>query len=100
MTLHSRSWRCFLAATWFVSASTLVAAPVSAETRTYSYNARGELTGSTVSGGPANGVQTAVTYDASGNRISYQTTGSAAKIRFPIPIAVPINGLSIITIPE
>lgn len=74
--------------------------PANAETRTYTYNARGELTGSSVSGGPANGVQTTVAYDAAGNRTSYQTTQSSAPIRFPIPIAVPINGISIITIPE
>lgn len=73
----------------------------SAETRTYTYNARGELTQTTVSSsGPANGVQTTITYDAAGNRQTYKTTGSNAPIRYPIPIAVPINGINIITIPE
>jgi YD repeat-containing protein len=84
----------------FLGLCASAASSVSAETRTYSYNARGELVGSSVSGGPANGVQTTVVYDKAGNRTSYQTVGSAAKIRFPIPIAVPINGISIITIPE
>lgn len=83
-----------------VGSLTIITAPVYAETRTYTYNARGELTGSSVSGGPANGVQTTVAYDAAGNRTSYQTKGSSAPIRFPIPITMPINGISIITIPQ
>lgn len=79
----------------------VVAASASAETRTYTYNARGELTKTQVTAsGPANGVTTDISYDEAGNRVTYKTTGSNAPIRYPIPIAVPINGISIITIPE
>ena len=86
---------------YFFPASLMVMAlPLHAETRTYSYNARGEVTQTTVSGGPANGVQTTITYDGGGNRISYVTSGSNAPIRYPLPIAVPINGISIIIAPE
>ena len=74
---------------------------VSAETRTYTYNARGELKTMVVSGsGPANGVQTTIGYDNVGNRLSYETIGSNAPIRYPIPITIPLDELKIIVVPE
>lgn len=54
-----------------------VDAAVAGETATYTYNALGRLTGMSVSGGVANGVQQNFTYDGSGNLKSQQTGGSA-----------------------
>ena len=71
-----------------------------AETRSYSYNARGEITASSVAGGPANGVQSTATYDAAGNRSTYQTTGSGSAPAYKTVIVVPINGLTPLIIPQ
>ena len=75
-------------------------APASAEVRYYTYNARGELVASSVTGGPADGVQTTITTDQAGNRVTYETKNSKAPPRYSLPITVPINGLTTITIPE
>lgn len=77
-----------------------VAGPLAAETRSYSYNARGELVASAVSGGPANGVQTSAGYDPAGNRTAYRVVGSAAPLRYAIPIVLPIGGMQVMLIPE
>lgn len=54
-----------------------IAHPAAAqETTTYTYDALGRLTGSTVSGGTASGTKTAITYDQAGNRARYEVTGS------------------------
>ena len=49
-----------------------------AETITYSYDALGRLRTSSVSGGPDAGTNTAICYDAAGNRERYTTTVAGA----------------------
>lgn len=61
-----------------LAAVSLCAGAMAAETRTYTYNARGELTKTAVSGGPVGGLQTTIDYDFAGNRTRYVTTGSTA----------------------
>lgn len=63
----------------------------SAQTVTYSYDAMGRLKTSSVSGGPSNGTNTAICYDAANNRVRYVTnTGGSASctssaMRTPAP---------------
>lgn len=56
------------------SAAVLAGSPAASETVTYSYDALGRLTASTVSGGPNGGVASAICMDAAGNRTTYVTT--------------------------
>ena len=62
-----------------------------AETMTYSYDALGRLRTSAVSGGPDNGTNTVICYDAASNRERYVTTksGSAACTPAPYPTPTP-----------
>ena len=82
------------------AAAGAAAAPAVAETRAYAYNARGELVASSVTGGPAGGVQTVVSYDAAGNRLTYVTTGSTTPPRYKFAIPVLTDDYSQIVIPE
>lgn len=63
-----------------------------AETVTYSYDAQGRLRTSSVSGGPNNGTNTAICYDAASNRERYVTTvsGAAACITTTYPLSAPL----------
>lgn len=54
------------------------------ETTTYTYDPLGRLAGSSISGGPNNGVQTATCFDNAGNRSKYQT-GSSGLQSCPTP---------------
>lgn len=56
-------------------------AAFAADTTTYSYDALGRLTASSVSGGPANGVNTGIALDPAGNRTSYSVTGATALLK-------------------
>lgn len=100
MTGSRRSIRigCLLAGAGLLAVATTC--PASAETRTYSYNARGELTASGVSGGPASGVQTSTGYDAAGNRTTYRTTGSNSPPIYRNVVTVPLNGMTQIITPQ
>lgn len=64
-----------------------------AETVTYSYDAQGRLRASSVSGGPSNGTNTAICYDAASNRERYVTTvsGAAACIPTTYPPSAPLS---------
>lgn len=69
-------------------AALLFLAPASAdETVTYVYDSLGRLISTTVSGGPASGVQTTTNFDAASNRSNYSVTG------VPIP-TFSINSVS------
>lgn len=58
------------------------------ETKTYSYDALGRLTGSTIVGGPNNTRQIATCFDRAGNRLRYDVaTGAPAAC--PTPAATP-----------
>jgi hypothetical protein len=69
-----------------------------AETVTYTYDALGRLIGSQVSSGPANGVTTAIQYDAADNRSNYTVTGASNSPPGQMVIVVPLNGFTIIPI--
>ena len=57
-------------------ALTLANQSVTAETTTYSYDARGRLVQVVHSGGPASGTQVTYTHDAADNRTRVQVTGA------------------------
>lgn len=74
-----------------VAGLTLVGGAVGAlaqETTTYSYDALGRLTGSTIVGGTNNGKLTGTCFDRAGNRVRYDT-GSAAPAVCPTPTPTP-----------
>ena len=54
------------------------------ETTTYTYDPLARLSGSSISGGPNNGVKTATCFDNAGNRSQYQT-GSSGLQSCPTP---------------
>lgn len=94
----------------------LVGTPICAqETTTYSYDALGRLQAVKVDNGPANGTNTAITYDPAGNRVMYKVTGATGSgeggggagdggpppggiAGAPIFIVVPMNGYTLIPI--
>jgi YD repeat-containing protein len=60
------------------------------ETKTYSYDALGRLTGSSIAGGPNNTRQTATCFDRAGNRLRYDVATSApATCPTPTPTPSP-----------
>jgi YD repeat-containing protein len=65
---------------WIVCAAGLCVASSarSAETATYTYDVFGRLTSVQISGGPANGVERSVAYDATDNRTQVQVSGSSS----------------------
>lgn len=76
----------------FATATTTVAASIAAaETVNYAYDALGRLRASSTTSGPNNGTNTAVCYDAAGNRERYVTAvgGSAACTPAPYPTSTP-----------
>lgn len=58
------------------------------ETVTYSYDALGRLTGSTIAGGPNNSRQTGTCFDRAGNRMRYDVATSAPST-CPTPSPTP-----------
>lgn len=79
--------------------SGLIATPsIAQETTTYSYDAQGRLIGSSISGGPANGVNAAIQYDSADNRVNYTVTGAANAPPAQSVIVLPLNGYTIIPI--
>jgi len=58
------------------------------ETTTYSYDALGRLTGSSISGGPNNTRTTGTCFDAAGNRTRYDIATSAPSA-CPTPTPTP-----------
>lgn len=67
-----------------------------AETVSYSYDALGRLRASSVSGGPDNGTNTAICYDAASNRERYVTTVAGAAVCTPstYPQTAPLSSSS------
>lgn len=78
------------------------------ETTTYTYDAKGRVTGVVRSGGPSNGTNTAYTYDAADNRTNVTVsnspngngsdTGSGASVPNVLYVVVPLNGYTLIRI--
>ena len=64
-------------------------------TTTYTYDALGRLVQASTTGTVNNGVQMTTSYDPADNRTSYVVTGSVSKV-----VVVPINGLTVIPIPD
>jgi len=78
-----------------VALATFSAPALASSTTTYSYDALGRLIGATTTGTVNNGATMATTYDPADNRVTYQVTGSAAKV-----VIVPLNGPTMMTIPD
>lgn len=68
---------------------------LAAETTTYSYDALGRLVLTNVSSGPASGEQTALSYDAAGNRTQSTVTASRSRPPAEAIVVAPINGLTL-----
>jgi hypothetical protein len=79
------------------------------ETTTYTYDAKGRVTGVTRSGGPDNGVATSYSYDQADNRTNVTVTGApngggtdpgsgagAPSNPKPAFVVVPLNGYTLI----
>lgn len=68
----------------------LVGSAFAQETTTYSYDAQGRLTGSTIAGGPNNSRQTGTCFDRAGNRTRYDVaTSTPAVCPTPTPTYTP-----------
>jgi hypothetical protein len=72
-----------------VALTTLLAAGVSAETVTYSYDELGRLKSSSVSGGSNNGNNAVICYDKAGNRVQYVSAVAAGASCTPAPSPTP-----------
>ena len=64
-------------------------------TTTYTYDALGRLVQANTTGTINNGVAMTTSYDPADNRTSYVVTGSVNKV-----VVVPLNGLTVIPIPD
>ena len=85
----------------FMLLSCAGAAASAQETVSYTYDALGRLRQSSASGGPNSGTQTSIDYDSAGNRSSYRIAGASGAPRTGLKIvAVPLNGFTIIAIPN
>lgn len=53
------------------------------DTVTFTYDALGRLTTTSISGGPNSGVTTGTAFDPAGNRASHAVSGAASSLRAP-----------------
>lgn len=82
---------------------TVIGAPAAtqaAETATYTYDALGRVVTSGVSGGPATGTSITMQYDAAGNRVRYAVSGSPNGSAPRRIVVLPLNGYTIVPLPE
>lgn len=78
----------WLGASLVLGGALLAGMAAASETRTYSYDALGRLTASTIAGGPNNTRQIGTCFDRAGNRLRYDVaTGAPAAC--PTPTATP-----------
>jgi YD repeat-containing protein len=82
-------------AAFAIGAGVLTSPALAASTTTYSYDALGRLTKAETSGTVNNGATVTISYDAADNRVTYQVVGAASRV-----VVVPLNGLTVIPIPE
>lgn len=68
-----------------------------ADTVTYTYDALGRLVAVSNTGGPNDGVDSAIAYDPAGNRTSYGVTG--VKPKAGRAVILPLNGYTVIVLP-
>jgi YD repeat-containing protein len=71
-----------------VGAALLAGMAAASETKTYTYDALGRLTGSTIVGGPNNSRQIGTCFDRAGNRMRYDVATSAPSA-CPTPTPTP-----------
>lgn len=64
-------------------------------TTTYTYDALGRLVATSTTGTVNNGVTTSTSYDPADNRTTYAVKGSVSKV-----VVVPLNGFTVIPIPD
>lgn len=86
-----------------IGACALLLAPAAAaqETTTYSYDALGRLKTTSTSGGQNDGTVNQVEFDRAGNRTNYTTTGATGTPSNGTKvIVVPLNGFTVIAIPN
>lgn len=73
-----------------VMAAVAGSSAIASETKTYTYDALGRLTGSTIAGGPNDTRQIGTCFDRAGNRMRYDVTTSApATCPTPTPTSTP-----------
>ncbi|MEG3145388.1 hypothetical protein U1839_12070 [Sphingomonas sp. RT2P30] len=73
-----------------LSGALLAGMAAASETKTYSYDALGRLTGSVTSGGPNDTRQIGTCFDRAGNRMRYDVaTGAPAACPTPTPTPTP-----------
>jgi YD repeat-containing protein len=75
----------------FVCANLLATTATASDTTVYTYDALGRLVGTSVAGGPNNGLQTSTSFDPAANRTNYTVTGAPSAI-FSIADASVIEG--------
>jgi YD repeat-containing protein len=75
-------------ATVALGGALLAGMAAASETKTYSYDALGRLTASTVAGGPSSGRQIGTCFDRAGNRLRYDVATSAPAT-CPTPTPTP-----------
>jgi YD repeat-containing protein len=86
-----------------LAACALLAAPaaVAQETTTYKYDALGRLRESSTAGGQNSGTNNKIDYDNAGNRSKYEVTGATGTPSTGMKvIVVPLNGFTVIAIPN
>jgi YD repeat-containing protein len=83
-----------------VSMMTLTTAAYANETATYAYDALGRLVLTSRSSGPSSGVTTSISYDPADNRTTYMVTGSNRPPPLGPVVVVPLNGFTVIPIPD
>ena len=87
-----------------------ISSALAQETTTYTYDAKGRVTGTQRSGGPSAGATTTYTYDSADNRTNVTVTNSpngsgngsgngasAPMLRY---VVVPLNGYTLIAFPQ
>ena len=87
--------------TSLVVAALLAATSLSAaENVKYSYDPLGRVTKTTTTGGDNDGMGQTITYDAAGNRVTYKVSGSKDRGLYARVIVLPLNGFTIIPLPQ
>ncbi|MEA3010625.1 MAG: hypothetical protein QOJ91_2317, partial [Sphingomonadales bacterium] len=62
------------------------------EVVTYNYDAQGRLVGTSITGSVNDGLNTAITYDAAGNRLNYSVAGVTPAPAFSVSDATVVEG--------
>ncbi|WP_336966242.1 RHS repeat domain-containing protein [Sphingobium aquiterrae] len=68
------------------------------EDTTFQYDQLGRLIEVKVTGGPANGNQTKLAYDSTGNRQRYSVTGGRNRPPIKPVLVLPLNGYTVIPV--